>query len=210
MDSIKTKGGDPLKLTLGLTYDFGKDVNAKQFQSVQRRTSVGTVLEADTVKNNIKGAFTMPSGFGIGVGISKGFKWSAGIDMRVKNFADFRKFEQAVGTTNSLYLGLGGEITPDAFSVEDYLKRVTYRFGASYEKTPYLMNGVQVNVFGINFGFSLPIVPSSSTGTVLNKGFSSVDFGFRYGIQGNASENLLEEEYFKVHFGVTFNDRWFV
>ncbi len=209
-DSIKTSGDDPLKITLGLTYDFARDVRAKQFQSVQRRILTGTILEADTVQNNTVGSLDLPSGLGFGIGLSKGFKWSIGADLRMKSWEDLRRLEQPLATANSMYLGIGGEITPDAFSIEDYLKRVTFRLGGSYEKTPYLINGVQVNDFGINFGFSLPIVPSSNTGSSLNKGFSSVDFGFRYGVQGNLDNNLLQEEYFKIHFGITFNDKWFI
>ena len=209
-DSIKTKGDEPLRFTLGLTYDLSRDIRVKQFESIQRRTLSGSIWEADTVQNNTIGSMRMPSGIGVGIGFSKGYKWSAGVDFRMNKFSEFTLFDQSIGTDDSFFLGAGGEFTPDAFSVEDYFKRVTYRIGVNYERTPYLINGMNVNDFGINFGFSLPIVPSTTAGAVLNKGFSSVDFGFKYGILGSVGNNLIEQEYFKVHFGVTFNDKWFV
>jgi hypothetical protein len=93
---------------------------------------------------------------------------------------------------------LGGEITPDQLAVGNYLKRITYRAGFSYEKTPFAINNKQLTDLGINFGLSLPT------------GRSSLDFAFRAGKRGDKSVNVLEETYFKIYFGITFNDRWFI
>ena len=93
---------------------------------------------------------------------------------------------------------MGGEITPDLYATENYFKRLTYRAGVSVEENPFLANGNPVRDLGINFGFSLPA------------GRSSIDLAFKYGKRGNVSENLLEEDYFKVYFGITFNDQWFI
>jgi hypothetical protein len=95
-------------------------------------------------------------------------------------------------------MALGGEITPDQFAAENYLKRVTYRAGVSMEQNPFLANGQPVKDIGINFGFSLPA------------GRSSLDVAFKYGKRGNKSENILEENYLKIYFGITFNDQWFI
>jgi hypothetical protein len=66
------------------------------------------------------------------------------------------------------------------------------------DKNPFLVNGFPVKDLGINFGFSLPA------------GRSSLDLAFKYGKRGNKSENILEETYFKIYFGITFNDQWFI
>jgi hypothetical protein len=89
-------------------------------------------------------------------------------------------------------------MTPDPFATENYLKVWTYRLGVSMEQAPFLANGKPVKDLGINFGFSLPA------------GRSSLDFAFKYGKRGNKSDNLLEENYFKIYFGITFNDQWFI
>ena len=70
--------------------------------------------------------------------------------------------------------------------------------GLSLEKYPFLANNKEVKDFGINFGLSLPA------------GRSSLDFAFKVGKRGNRSENILEENYYKVYFGITFNDQWFI
>ena len=66
------------------------------------------------------------------------------------------------------------------------------------EEHPFLANGNPVKDVGINFGFSMPA------------GRSSLDFAFRYGKRGDKGENVLEERYFKIFFGITFNDQWFI
>ena len=83
-------------------------------------------------------------------------------------------------------------------ALENYLKRITFRTGVSYEQYPFLANGNQVKDFGINFGFSLPA------------GRSSMDLALKVGKRGNKAENILEESYFKLYFGITFNDQWFI
>ena len=66
------------------------------------------------------------------------------------------------------------------------------------EEYPFLANNKSVKDLGLNFGLSLPA------------GRSSLDLGFRYGKRGNRNDNLIEENYFRIFFGVTFNDQWFI
>jgi len=37
-----------------------------------------------------------------------------------------------------------------------------------------------------------------------------VDLAFKFGKRGSMDENILEESYFKIFFGLTFNDQWFI
>ena len=127
--------------------------------------------------------------------------WVAGIDYTTQDW----EISKDPVSGNSLYkkrekFVVGGEITPDVASVNNYLKRITYRVGASYTKTPYFVQETQITDFGINFGLSVPVVR-----------FSSLDFGFQFGNRGTLSNNLIKENYFRVYFGVSFNDnRWFL
>lgn len=209
-DSIKRVNKTPLAVTFGAIYDLQKKVKATEFETLQLRSLNESIIDSDTLVNSVPGNINMPSSFGIGMSIADGFKWSVGVDFGVKKYSQLAVFGIKQNTKDGFYIGTGAEITPNAFSIDNYLERVTYRFGLRYENSPYLINGMDVNDFGINFGVSFPIVPSTGANNVLNKGFSSVDFGFTYGIQGKRENNLLEEEYFKFKFGVTFNDKWFV
>ena len=145
------------------------------------------------------GANTLPSGFGGGISLSKGLKWSIGADVYFQDWKKFRNVSDSdsVGSTQYSKFALGGEFTPDYLSVS-YLKRITYRTGVSIENYPFLANDKQVKDFGINFGLSLPA------------GRSNINLAFRTGTRGNKADNILQENYFKVFFGVTFNDQWFI
>jgi len=210
-DSIKIGDRAPLKFTIGATYDLERKVRGRRFESLQRESTDGTILEMDTLLNNVQGNIIVPASLGFGISVGQGSEWNIGFDVKSSKWTKYLNFEESPPMTDALFFGLGTEITPNAFSVEDYFQRITYRLGFHYEKTPYLLNNFQVSDFGINFGVSLPIVPSASaSNTGVGQGFSSVDFAFSYGKLGNAKNNLIEEEYFKIHFGVTFNDRWFI
>jgi len=55
-----------------------------------------------------------------------------------------------------------------------------------------------VRDYGATFGLSIPA------------GRSSLDIAAKFGKRGNVSTTLLEENYFRIFFGITFNDQWFI
>jgi len=188
-----------IKLNLGATYDFGSKVNASLLESANL-TQLGRNITTDTLRNDESGSIQLPWKVGAGFSFSNGQKWTAGLDVHYQAWSEYQNFDGESEELNDSYtIILGAELTPDPTSVESYFKRVTYRVGLSYQKTPFVINGEQVNDFGINFGWSLPV-----------SRFSSLDMAFKYGRRGNLSDTLIEEEYFRFVLGVTFNDRWFI
>ncbi|GAA0891533.1 membrane protein [Fulvivirga kasyanovii] len=188
-----------IKLKAGLTYEFSSDVKSKRAQSFGLEQVDRPVLNAKN--DTIRGSITMPQAIGAGISFSNGFKWMAGIDVKMQQWSDYKDFggDNSDNLKNSMKITLGGEFTPDYGSVNSYLKRVTYRLGFGYEETPYTINGNQVKDFGINFGWSLPVGR-----------FSSLDMAFKYGQRGDVQDNLVSEDYFKVYLGFNFNDQWFI
>ncbi len=192
--------GSKIKLGLGLTYDFRSDINAERFKVFQNQTN-GQSISEDTLFNDTRGSVFIPQAIGAGISFSNGLKWTAGFDIKYQKWSDFKNFDgDSEGLDDGLKLTLGGEYTPDPFSVNRYLKRVTYRLGLNYEETPYVINGNQVTDLGINFGWSLPV-----------RRFSSLDMAFKFGRRGDVDDVGIEENYFRVYFGITFKDpQWFV
>lgn len=185
------------RLSAGLVYNFSADLRTKRTTVVERRSTAGDPLASDTLINN-NSSVIVPSGFIAGISISKGTRWSAGVEYAAQDWSEFKSIrEEDEGLDKAWRVSVGGEFTPDQSSA-NYLKRVTFRVGGSYEKEPFLVNNNQLKDMGINFGFSLPT------------GRSSLDFGFRYGKLGDKSKNVLEESYYKIYFGISFNDQWFV
>ena len=199
-DTIRNvENKDPITLTVGVQFDHGGKIKAKNFKSFQKRNLSNTSVNADTLVDNVEGKLEFPQSIGFGFSIGQPAKWSLGVDYKQGKWSEFKSFGNSVNFANTTSYTIGGEFTPDAFSVDKYLKRVTFRVGGSYETTPYVINGMQVKDFGINFGMTFPV-----------QGLSSLDFAIRAGKMGNVAENLIEQNYIKAYLGFTFNDRWFV
>jgi hypothetical protein len=186
------------RLSFGAVYDIAGDLKTRKRTLIYRTNNVGDVIDPDTLVSS-KGNISLPSGFTAGVSLSKGNRWSVGTEFSFKDWSSFRSVNRDdEGLGQSWKFALGAETTPDVLALDNYLKRVTYRVGMSLEEYPFLANGNKVQDLGINFGFSLPA------------GYSSLDLGFRYGSRGSKSDNLIQENYFRIFFGITFNDTWFI
>lgn len=197
------------RLSAGLVYDFAADLNTRQ-RHITYRTLSGLVdddPDPDTLFSS-RGTIDVPSAITAGISLSRGLKWTLATEFSYQDWSTFRSvnIDDEGGLGKSWRAAIGWEITPDAIS-DKYLNRLTYRVGLSFDQTPFRVDRSEdlsftdyrtVNDLGINFGFSLPA------------GRSSLDFAFKYGKRGNRSETIIQEDYFKVYFGITFNDQWFI
>jgi hypothetical protein len=195
-DSLGSK--NQYRFSAGATYSFKTKFNADSRAEVARLTLNETVIEADTIESS-GGTLNIPQALTLGFSFSRGSKWAVGTEFTYQDWSSFESVNNDdEGLDKSWRAALGGEMTPDILAGDNYLKRITYRAGVSFEKYPFIVAGNPVNDFGINFGFSLPA------------GRSSLDLAFKVGKRGDKAENRLEENYFKVYFGITFNDQWFI
>ncbi|MFZ1808361.1 MAG: hypothetical protein WAU36_14115 [Cyclobacteriaceae bacterium] len=195
-DSI---GRKDFRINVGLVYDFNSDINTKFYQRLERRNTTG-IIDSTTTVNNIPSTTTIPQSIGAGISFGKELQWLVGADFTYVDYTNFRDFNGSLaGGKSGWQFALGGKITPDAGSISNYLKRMTYQTGISLSEAPYLINGNALKDFGINFGLTLPV-----------SRISSLDLAIKVGKRGNLQTNTIEENYFKLYFGVTFNDQWFI
>ena len=184
----------------GATMDLGTKVKTSLEQFLDRKDGSGNILQSDTLEINEKN-LKLNQNITVGATFSRGDRWTIGTDFTLlrpgQNFVTIGT--DAVSVTNGWRFAFGAELTPDSRSLGSYLKRVTYRTGLSSESGTYLVGGNAVKDFGINFGLSLPV-----------SRISSLDIAIRTGKRGNERLNGIQENYFKVYFGVTFNDQWFI
>ncbi len=199
--AYKQKIGD-YQLGIGAIYDPASAVKGEKFVRIEQRTNTNIIIFADTLLNNSANTLNLPSTLGLGISFGKPQKWLVGFDYKEQDWTNLEVDEAARPqkfTKGKKYV-LGGELTPDVFEVKNYLKRVTYRLGVTYEEKPYWLSDTQIKEIGINFGWTLPV-----------SRFSSLDFGLMVGSRGTTDNNLVQENFFKVYFGATFNDnRWFL
>lgn len=188
------------RLSIGATYNFATDLSATKTDRLYRTNIVGDTLDVSVLPSSTNGSFSIPASFTVGISLGRGVLWNIGTEFSYQDWTTFRNVNgQDDGLKESWRAAVGGEITPNPFATENFLKRLTYRVGVSMEENPFLANGAPVKDLGINFGFSVPAGR-----------FNGVDLAFKYGKRGNKAENILEENYFKIFFGITFNDQWFI
>ena len=199
--AYKYKLTDQLTASLGLVYDFATDLEVTRTQTLLIKSNTNIPVRLDTLLDDESGFIHIPDNYGVGISITNSNIWTIGTDIRFQNWNDFKDYDGSnQDLINAMLIRFGGEITPNPSSVDNYFERITYRLGFNIDQTPYQISDTQIQEFGINFGLSLPV-----------SNFSSVDMGFRYGSRGTTDNNLIREDFFRVYFGVTFNDnRWFI
>ncbi len=204
IDSLFAK--NRYRVNFGATYSLQNDLNSTLRREQYREATSGQPT-TDTL-SSVGGATRIPAAITAGVSLGYTGRWTIGTDFHFQDWSTYKSVNQTNESLGKSWrISFGGELTPDLYS-GNYLKRMTYRAGANFEQTPFLVNTnddltaapnyVPVKDLGINFGLSMPA------------GSSTIDLAFKFGKRGNKAETVLEESYFRIFFGITFNDRWFV
>ncbi|MBS1680249.1 MAG: hypothetical protein JST48_00910 [Bacteroidetes bacterium] len=200
-DSIFRKN---YRLNIGAVYSLNSNLNFQHIDRYQTTVSTGAMIDSLTY-NKLGGTIRIPENMGVGISFGKIDRWTVGYDFV---YLDYRSFDYRTTDHNTQYIGtptvgyrsgLGVEFVPNPEDFTNYFSRVSYRLGASYEKSPMLVNKNPLIDAGVTFGFSLPV----------NR-FSTVDLAFKVGRRGTVSENAAQENYFRMIFGITFFDQWFI
>ncbi len=191
---------EKLLMNIGATYQPKAEFNASSLLSTQRRTLDNIKLQVDTLNYVTDQQITYPSVYSLGVSIENTGRFTAGVDYTMENWSEFTTTDGTTPLEDAYRINVGVEWTPDYTSVNNYLKRITFRLGAHYEQTPWVVEGIQLEDRSITFGFSLPVVRS----------FSSISTAIQYGRLSSSADNLISEEYFRFNLGLTINDRWFI
>ena len=160
-------------------------------------------LEIDLVSQGLRNTeLKIPTIATFGLGFGEDKKWFLGAEYSFQQLSSFEnrflRIQNQEYTDASSY-ALGAFYIPDYTSFDRYLKRVTYRAGLRYDYTGIVVNEKEIQNFGITFGLGLPLGGS----------FSNLNVGFEWGKRGTTAADLIEEKYFMVNVGVSFNDRWF-
>jgi len=183
-------------INFGVTYDFASSIQAKRSLFQEIRVLGSLVASRDTLIFEEKRNIDLPAKFGLGFSYQKLNKWTVGVDLTTQRWSNFIDADGNSNTLNNGYkLAVGGEWTPNIGSVSSYLARVTYRLGASLERTPFLLNNETINEIGINFGLSFPVIR-----------FSTINIGTQLGQRGNTDNGLIKERFARIFFGISFND----
>lgn len=189
-------------ITVGL---YGNSPNSftTNASSLDRRISF-EFNDIDTIRNveEVIGNGRLPSELAIGVMGGKVNKWRAGIDFSLSNWSQYENDAKPESLQNSWRLAIGGEITPNFISYNNYFERVRYRAGIFFGNDPREDSfNEQLTNYGITVGFGLPIILPRQQKSFFNVAFEVGRFG---------SAESLRETYGRITLGFTLNDdKWF-
>lgn len=186
------------RLSFGAVYALATNYKTKINNFISRTSLAGDTIEQYNILSD-DGKVHVPESYTFGVSYARGSRWNIGTEFFYQDWGKFRSVNsEDEGLVEAWRATVGGEFTADPYALENYLKRITFRAGLAYQEYPYYANNARVKDYGINLGFSLPA------------GRSSVDLAAQFGKRGDKSVNVLEETYFRIFFGITFNDQWFI
>ena len=194
---------DSIQLVLGAVYSFNNTINTTYTEFIRSfRTSVGYISYVDTSKyvEDAQTTTMLPKQIGVGIGLHKLDKWMIQADV---NYFEVGSYATTSGVPyrlkHTLQFGFGTEWIPDNSISSSYFKKIKYRLGAYYAPSILEVNNEQITDMGITFGMGLP----------LKKTLSRINFGIVYGMRGTVNNNLIQENYLNIIFGVSINDKWF-
>ena len=194
------------KLTLGATYTLG----TTGLMETQFTNSTYYYTTGDT-KNNVsiieekysEDKNLIPMEFSVGAGYGRDTKWFVGTQVDYKKGETIQFLGQPFVNENSYKISAGGWYLPNYNNFRNYFSRVTYRYGAYYEKGSLAFNGTNINQFAITGGMSFPFENRSASR------MSGIDLGLELGKRGTLDNNLIRQNFINLKIGINFADKWF-
>ncbi len=200
------------KLTLGATYTFGttgdllsRYKNSTYYYSASQEHQNESIIEQRT--SNDKNLLPQEASLGIGYGHEGKWFYSGQVDYKKGETIDF--VGSPFAYQDAYRFSAGGWILPNYNNFRNYFSRVTYRFGAYYEKgdlklTP--LNATQatnINKMAITAGAFLPF--SNANVNRLN----GMDIGIEVGKRGTKENQMINQTFVNLRIGLNFADKWF-
>jgi hypothetical protein len=190
---------------LGAYGSLKREYSASRDNKVQTyQVTVSGIDSVDLVQQTSEsGKVVYPANYGAGIMFYGEDRWLFGADITQTKWSDYRFFGDKDLVQDSWKLHVGGQILPNILTAKTYWGRVTYRAGFSYGKD-YVKVPNDLPTWGLSLGFGFPMRPPSYTNQ-----YSIINTSIEFGQRGN-NTNIIRENYFRVSFGLTLSDIWFI
>lgn len=165
--------------------------------------AVGETTDTIAYESLDNARIKIPHEYAFGVSFRNTDKWLVGVDYTMNRW-EKDAFSETPGVEMdpqvSYSVNLGVEYIPNRYDIRYYMKRVTYRAGAYYDKTYMRLGSHDIKAYGVTFGMSLPIY----------RYYNAVNFAVELGRRGTLKNHLVRENYIQFHIGISLHDIWFV
>ncbi|EDM45058.1 putative outer membrane protein [unidentified eubacterium SCB49] len=195
-----------LQLMGSLTYTPSTNLNSENYRDISSviissiTGATATLYNEEVIVEDTK--FDFPSQYTIGAGIGAPKNWFVGLEytnQKTSNFTNRTFVIDNVVFKDASKVRLGGFYVPNYNGIGKYWQRVVYRAGIRAEETGLVVNGEDINEFGISFGVGLPA----------GKLFTNINLGFEIGSRGTTNAGLIKENFFNTFLSLSLNDKWF-
>ncbi|MCI0449542.1 MAG: outer membrane protein transport protein [Chlorobi bacterium] len=182
------------KLTLGVYFStpakFDSEITGKFNRSVNNIDSLSIS----------EGNLDIPLSFGAGISNEFNDKLILAADVLLQQWDNYKYYgSHPTEIKNNLRAGLGMEYTPSKKLEDSYLKRISYRLGASYTADYLKINNENINSISLSAGLSLPIGR-----------YNALDLYFKYITRGKSSNGLIKDDVFRFGASVKIGELWFL
>jgi hypothetical protein len=187
---------------LGATVALSQQLNGtrESYSSSFFYNSGTEVQDTAYATSGESGKIVLPATYTFGVQLG-GYNWSVAADASQTDWSVYRNYEVRDSIRDkTIRINVGGEYTPDPLSVYSYFQRVTYRAGFYYGTDYVSLRNTDMNYYGFTLGASFPFKRSTDR----------INTALEFGRRGTQSNGLVQMNYFKVHLGISLNDRWFI
>jgi hypothetical protein len=142
--------------------------------------------------------------FGAGFTIGNETWWIAGVDFRYQNWKKYTTPLNNGSLGDSWRISLGAGIVPNIES-KSFLSRVQYKLGGYYGKSEIIYAGNHLSEFGGTLGLSIPVKFNP-----IYREAARFNLTAEIGSRAPADKNLIRENYYRITFGFTLNNQWFI
>ncbi|MBS1615332.1 MAG: hypothetical protein JST06_04355 [Bacteroidetes bacterium] len=187
---------------LGATLELSQQINASRETYGSSFFYYGLQEVQDTAYSlpGQQGKITIPATYSFGAQLGGG-NWSLAADITRTDWNQYQNFGLSDSVTDkTMRYSLGGEFTPAPGSVYHYFQRVTYRMGFYYGDDYVQLHDTKLNYYGLTVGASFPF----------KRGADRVHTALEFGRRGTTENGLVQMNYFRLHLGISLNDRWFI
>lgn len=161
-------------------------------------TTTSSIL-VDTIAQS-RTKIEIPLRINLGLSFIIGKNYLVTIDYSSQNFNDYKIAGNKINELRDGFkFSTGFEFIPSPQLGMTFWERVNWRFGLSYEKTPYYFRNTGINQFTVSSGLTFPLGSDNS-----------IDLALQYSLRGTTENNLLKENFIKLNLGISFGELWFL
>ena len=191
-------------LSVGIYGQSAQDFKTTSNEIYRRELIVtSTAGIVDTVRNvtDQPGTGVLPGEIHAGFYYNDKYKLQFGGQYSLVSWSKYKNSAKPEILQNASHISFGAAYCPDIESLDNFLKRVTYRVGFRFGNDPRSFQNEQVKDFSVTFGAGVPFV--------YQRKVSFVNFAVEMGNIG--LKDNLKSKYVQLKLGFTLNDdEWFL